>query len=173
MRFSSVFRLDKYKSIPEAVAALLEILTMDPCEILAMDSCEGSQTVSSAARSHRLLLSGMMLGEQVYPFQRQPPHRLLLSGMMLGEQRSHSFSPPGSSSSSPSSSFSSFSSSSSSSSLLLLSPPLLLSDMMLGEQAVLVRSDLRVSAANVVEMKLSIRAQSLQAAEAVMESVSS
>ena len=28
-----VFRLDKYKSIPEAVTALLEILAMDPCEV--------------------------------------------------------------------------------------------------------------------------------------------
>ena len=37
-------------------------------------------------------------------------------------------------------------------------------------QAVLVRPDLRVSAANVVGMKLSIRAESRQAAEAVMES---
>ena len=41
------------------------------------------------------------------------------------------------------------------------------------KQAVLVRADLRVSTANVVEMKLSIRAESLAAAEAVMESVSS
>ena len=92
---TQVFRLDKYKSIAEAVTALVDILAMDPCE--------GSQTVSSAARTHRLLLSGVMLGEQ----------------------------------------------------------------------AVLVRADLRCGATNVVEMKLSIRAQSPQTAEAVLEAVTS
>jgi hypothetical protein len=33
-------------------------------EALGMDACEGSATVSGAARQHRLLLSGILLGEQ-------------------------------------------------------------------------------------------------------------
>ncbi|EKX51930.1 coatomer subunit gammma [Guillardia theta CCMP2712] len=47
--------LEKYKSISDAVVAIQETL--------GMDACENSASVSSAARQHRLLLSGVLLGE--------------------------------------------------------------------------------------------------------------
>mmetsp|Transcript_9822 Transcript_9822/g.22413 ORF Transcript_9822/g.22413 Transcript_9822/m.22413 type:complete len:891 (-) Transcript_9822:151-2823(-) len=52
---SQVFRLEKYKSISDAVVAIQETL--------GMEACENSASVSSAARQHRLLLSGVLLGE--------------------------------------------------------------------------------------------------------------
>mmetsp|Transcript_3919 Transcript_3919/g.6316 ORF Transcript_3919/g.6316 Transcript_3919/m.6316 type:complete len:888 (-) Transcript_3919:14-2677(-) len=92
---TQIFRLDKHKSIADAVTAI--------AEALGMDACEGSGTVSGAARQHRLLLSGVLLGEQ----------------------------------------------------------------------AALVRADLRSGATNAVEMKLLIRAQSEPVSQAILEAVSS
>ena len=91
---TQVFRLEKYKSIADAVAAIIETL--------GMDACEGSGTVSDAARQHRLLLSGVLLGDE----------------------------------------------------------------------AALVRADLRSGATAAVEMKLGIRAQSAAVSEAILEAVS-
>ena len=51
-----IFRLDKYKSIADAATAITDAL--------GMDACEGSATVSGAARQHRLLLSGTLHGDQ-------------------------------------------------------------------------------------------------------------
>jgi hypothetical protein len=54
--FPQIFRLDKHKSIADAVTAITEAL--------GMDAVEGSGTVSGAARQHRLLLSGILHGDQ-------------------------------------------------------------------------------------------------------------
>jgi coatomer protein complex subunit gamma len=91
---TQVFRLEKYKSIADAVTAIIETLGMDPCE--------GSNAVSDAARQHRLFLSGTLCGDQ----------------------------------------------------------------------AALVRADLRAGSTAAVEMKLGIRAQSSAVSEAILEAVS-
>jgi len=53
---TQVFRLDKHKAISDAVTAIVGAL--------GMDASDGSDTVSAAARTHRLLLSGTVIGEQ-------------------------------------------------------------------------------------------------------------
>jgi len=50
---------------------------------------------------------------------------------------------------------------------------LLLSGIVLGDQAGLVRCDLRLGATNAVEMKLGVRAQTAKISEAIIEAVSS
>ena len=49
---------------------------------------------------------------------------------------------------------------------------LLLSGVLLGDEAALVRADLRSGATAAVEMKLGIRAQSAAVSEAILEAVS-
>mmetsp|Transcript_10309 Transcript_10309/g.24194 ORF Transcript_10309/g.24194 Transcript_10309/m.24194 type:complete len:892 (-) Transcript_10309:115-2790(-) len=52
---TQVFRLDKHKAISDAVTAI--------ADALGMDAADNSNSVSAAARTHRLLLSGTLIGE--------------------------------------------------------------------------------------------------------------